>query len=236
MLNGDVSEKVIVALDCDADRARELSGMLKGHARWVKVGMTLFYREGPAIVDTFKRDGYKVFLDLKLHDIPHQVKGATESLSTLGIDMMTIHASGGMEMMRAAVDAAGGFSHHPILLAVTVLTSTDDAMLAGLGITRSMHEQVIELAEMARGSGCDGVVSSPLEAMMLKGRLGKDAAIVCPGIRPKGSATDDQSRIATPSTALAAGATHLVIGRPITQADDPVLAFDQIVSEMGGLS
>lgn len=229
-------DRIIVALDCDAARARELAVLLKGRATWLKVGMTLFYAEGPAMVKEFREAGFKVFVDLKLHDIPHQVHGATASLVAVGADMMTVHASGGGDMMAAAVEACSksASSDHtkPIVLAITVLTSTDEAMLADIGVHREMSDQVKSLAQLSRKAACDGVVCSPMEAHMLREELGPDAVIVTPGVRPKGSATGDQKRIATPQSALAAGASYLVIGRPITAADDPLAAFEEIVQEI----
>lgn len=229
-------ERIIVALDCSEERARELAQILEGHARWVKIGMTLYYAAGPDIVREFRDRGFKVFVDLKLHDIPHQIGGAAASLVDVGVDMMTVHASGGHDMMAAAVkSAAEGATEgrpKPIVLAITVLTSTDDAMLADIGVSRGMSEQVEKLALLAKGAGCDGVVCSPKEAAMLRVALGPDAAIVTPGVRPAGSDVGDQKRVATPADAIAAGASYLVIGRPITGADDPAAAFDDIVDSI----
>lgn len=235
MLDISPRERIIVALDCDGDQARRLANRLEGRATWLKIGMTLFYREGPGIVREFRDRGFKVFVDLKLHDIPHQAEGAARSIVEIGADMMTLHASGGLDMMKAAVDAvaAGSTSaDKPIVLAVTVLTSTDDAMLEAIGVGRPMLEQVKSLAQLADRAGCDGVVCSPKEAEMLRGVLGPQAAVVTPGVRPLWAIKGDQSRVATPAKALAAGASHLVIGRPICQAEDPAVAFDRIVEEI----
>lgn len=241
MLNGfnDVpaAERVIVALDCDAAEARRLAGLLEGKARWLKVGMTLYYAEGPAIVRAFKEKGFKVFLDLKFHDIPHQVEGAAASAVASGADMLTMHASGGVAMMEAAqrgverVCAQTGRAL-PATLGITVLTSMDEPTLQRIGVARSMEEQVRALALLAKEAGISGVVASPKEARMLREALGPDAYIVTPGVRPAGSAKGDQSRVATPADAFAAGASHIVVGRPITQAEDPAAAFDAIVSSI----
>ena len=211
------SERIIVALDCGADEALALAHALKGKASWLKVGMTLYYQEGPSIVKALKDLGFNVFLDLKFHDIPHQVYGAAASAARSGADMITMHAIGGLEMMRAAIDGL-------------IEAELPDVVTLGLtGVTRSVAEQVRTLAEQAQTAGLSGVVASPQEAAMLREALGSSAYIVTPGVRPAGSSTDDQSRIATPRQAFDNGASHLVIGRPITAAPDPALAFDNIV-------
>lgn len=227
-------ERIIVALDCDVDTAFDLADRLQGRATWLKVGMTLYYAQGPAIVYALKERGFKVFLDLKFHDIPHQVRGAAASAVRNGADMLTMHAQGGIAMMQAAregcCEAAAGFGvPEPILLGITVLTSMDQAALTAAGITRPLPEQVEALADQARQAGLSGVVASPREAHALRNILGPDACIVTPGVRPAGSSLDDQSRVATPAQAFEDGASHLVIGRPITQAEDPARAFDTIV-------
>ncbi len=278
------SERVIVALDCSADDAIALADKLAGKASWVKIGMTLYYAEGPAIVALFKRRGFKVFLDLKFHDIPHQVEGAARSAAASGADMITMHTVGGVAMMQAAqrgaqdgarsigaetpatlgitvltsMDdetlAATGVTRPlteqvraqrgaqdgarsigaetPATLGITVLTSMDDETLAATGVTRPLTEQVRALAGQAREAGIAGVVASPQEASMLREVLGSDAYIVTPGVRPAGAALGDQSRVATPEQAFAAGASHIVIGRPITQADDPLAAFEAIAEQL----
>ncbi|MBQ6586462.1 MAG: orotidine-5'-phosphate decarboxylase [Coriobacteriales bacterium] len=234
MLDKDYRDRVIVALDCSRERARELARDLQGHARWLKVGMTLYYAAGPSIVDEFKALGFKVFLDLKLHDIPHQVQGAARVLAASGADMLTIHAGGGPAMASAAAGALREVrpDDAPILLGVTVLTSMDAATLEQLGVSRPLDDQVGALASMACQAGCDGVVCSPWEAPRIRELLGPDAAIVTPGVRPKGASLDDQSRVMTPSMALQRGASHIVIGRPVTGAQDPVAAFESIVKDM----
>jgi orotidine-5'-phosphate decarboxylase len=236
------AERVIVALDCSEDEACALAASLKGKARWLKIGMTLYYAAGPRIVAVLKEQGFKVFVDLKLHDIPHQVRGAAASVVRTGADLLTVHAAGGLAMMRAAVEgaqeayaaqaASASPSHRPLVVAVTVLTSMDRAALAQTGVARPLDEQVAQLAQLAREAGLDGVVASPQEARTLRALLGPDAAIVTPGVRPKGAAIGDQSRVATPAEAIAAGASHLVIGRPITAAPNPAAAFDAIATEL----
>ena len=197
-------DRVIVALDCDIEEAFELADKLQGKAAWMKIGMTLFYANGPAVVYALKERGFKVFLDLKFHDIPHQVEGAAYSAAASGADMMTMHTIGGVAMMSAAQKGAEraaaeyGFDV-PITLGITVLTSMSQAALADTGVTRPMSEQVNVLAEQAKRSGISGVVASPQEAAMLREVLGPEGYIVTPGVRPAGSALGDQSRVARPS-------------------------------------
>ena len=231
-----MKERIIVALDLpDAEQALDVAGALKGQVEWVKVGMTLFDSEGPAIVRDLRSLGFKVFVDLKLHDIPHQVDGACRVLTRVGADMFTVHASGGRTMLEAAVrattEAAEKFrAARPKVVAVTVLTSLDDAALAEIGCGSTASEQVERLAVLARDAGCDGVVCSPAEAETMRELLGSDALVVTPGVRLAGEATGDQARVATPAEALEAGASHLVIGRPITSAPDPAAAVRAIVA------
>ncbi|MDR0888279.1 MAG: orotidine-5'-phosphate decarboxylase [Coriobacteriales bacterium] len=229
-------DRIIVALDCNGDDARRFADLLRGHARWLKVGMTLYYSEGPAIVSEFKKLGFNIFVDLKLYDIPHQVEGAAANIVRSGADFLTVHASGGADMMKAAASgiatAASETANDAKGLAVTVVTSMDDNDLEDLGIVRPMHAQVLSLAKLAQASGMSGVISSPAEAEDLRKILGPDAPIVTPGIRPAGIGKDDQSRVSTPKSAIAQGASHLVIGRPITESADPVKAFEDIVKEI----
>jgi orotidine-5'-phosphate decarboxylase len=237
----DVSarERLIVALDCPPCQARELAARLSGQVAWLKVGMTLYYAAGPSIVGDLKERGFSVFVDLKLHDIPHQVRGAARALAEVGADLLTVHAAGGMAMMRAAVEGvaeagsapAGGPAApaRPAILAITVLTSMDTEALRTVGAASSIEEQVVRLATLSREAGLGGVVCSPREASMLRALLGADALIVTPGVRPREAELGDQSRVATPAEACEAGASHLVIGRPITAAPDPVAAFEEIV-------
>lgn len=224
------SERIIVALDCAQDEALRLADELEGKASWVKVGMTLYYATGPAIVQEFKKRGFKVFLDLKFYDIPHQVEGAAYSAAMSGADMLTMHTSGGVDMMAAAqrgvqraADERGG--DLPATLGITVLTSMDDACLSSIGVAKPMAEQVLSLAVLSQEAGISGVVASPQEASALRELLGPNAFIVTPGVRPAGSDKGDQSRIATPARAFADGASHIVVGRPITKAENPAQAF-----------
>lgn len=231
-------DRLIVALDLpDAEAALALARTLRGHVGWVKVGMTLFYAEGPSVVRDLRSMGFKVFVDLKLHDIPHQVEGACRTLTRAGADMFTVHASGGRAMLEAAVSAttAAAEKFHaprPHVVAVTVLTSLDDDALAEMGVPGGAAERVSTLAQLASDAGCDGVVCSPNEAASVRELLGETALVVTPGIRPAGVESGDQARTATPAGALAAGATHLVVGRPITGADDPIAAVAEILKEM----
>lgn len=230
-------DRIIVALDCNAAEAIALGEQLAGHARWVKVGMTLYYACGPAIIRDLHKLGFKVFLDLKLHDIPHQVQGAAASIAQAGADLLTVHASGGVDMMAAAVKGAHKASvkegsQDPIICGITVLTSMDQAALESIGIAAEPIEQVKKLAGLAQEAGLNGVVCSPQEAAAMRDLLGPEACIVTPGVRPQGAALGDQSRVATPAKAFQAGASHLVIGRPITQAADPVAAFEDIVASL----
>lgn len=236
MLDADARERVIVALDCDRDEALDLASALAGHARWLKVGMTLYYSEGPSIVREFKERGFNVFLDLKFHDIPHQVRGAARSAALAGADLLSVHGSGAGAMLAAcregADEAAEVRGERPRLVAITVLTSMDAASLAQIGIGCPVAEQVDRLARLAADNGIDGVVCSPQEAERMRGLLGSDALVVTPGVRPAGAELGDQSRVATPAQAIAAGASHIVVGRPITGAPDPVAAYEAIVAEL----
>lgn len=231
------AERIITALDCPRAEALELADKLAGEATWLKVGMTLYYREGPAIVAELKERGFKVFLDLKFHDIPHQVRGAARSAVASGADMITMHTVGGIEMMSAGREGAEEGAREagidmPVTLGITVLTSMDAPTLESTGVMRPVEQQVRSLAGLAVQAGLSGVVASPKEAAMLREVMGSDAYIITPGVRPAGSDVGDQKRIATPARALADGASHLVIGRPITQAEDPLAAFRAIVAEL----
>lgn len=232
-------DALIVALDTDAKEARALARSLEGAVSWLKVGMTLFYEAGPEIVEHFRALGFHVFLDLKLHDIPHQVEGAAATVARLGAGMLTVHASGGAEMMAAAVRGASSGARDagvepPAILAVTVLTSMNDEAMSTIGIERTAAEQVALLARQAKSSGCSGIVCSALEAAAMRTLLGEDALIVTPGIRPLGGRVGDQARVATAAAALDAGASHLVVGRPITTAAVPSEAAKAMITEMEG--
>ena len=228
-------DRVIVALDCDRARALELADQLHGKAKWLKVGMTLFYQEGPYFITALQKRGFKVFLDLKFHDIPHQVKGAAKAAAEAGADMLTMHAVGGIAMMEAAKAGlleARWVEQEPISLGITVLTSMSEEDLQRTGVTRTVKDQVVALATQAKQAGLSGVVASPQEAAMLREVLGPEAYIVTPGVRPAGAALGDQSRVATPQQAFDNGASHIVIGRPITEQVDPAAAFEAIAKEL----
>lgn len=236
MLENDARDRVIVAIDCDRDRALELADSLEGHARWLKVGMMLFYAEGPSIVQEFKRRGFKVFLDLKFHDIPHQVRGAARSAALAGADLMSVHGLGSGPMLAACREGAEAAAEvrgdRPRLVAITVLTSMNQDALDSIGVASPVAQEAARLAKLAQANGIDGIVCSPMEAAPMRELLGPDAWIVTPGVRPAGAELGDQSRVATPADAINNGASHIVVGRPITAAADPVAAFDAIVDEL----
>jgi orotidine-5'-phosphate decarboxylase len=230
MLNQD---RLIVALDVSsATQARQIVQSIGEAANTYKVGKQLFTAEGPQIVRDLVASGRKVFLDLKFHDIPNTVAGAVAEAAKLGVSMMTVHASGGSKMLKAASDAAAQSATKPMILAVTVLTSLSEADLAELGISGHVQTQVLRLGSLARAVGCGGLVASAHEARELRRQLGQDFAIVTPGVRPAGTAADDQARILTPKEAIAAGATYLVVGRPILEAANPAQAAAAIVGEI----
>ena len=226
------AQRLIVALDFpDAVAALACADQLAGSVSWFKVGLELYLAAGDRIVRDLKQRGHSVFLDLKLHDIPNTAASAVRSLSQLKPDMLTLHAAGGRAMLNAAAEAARSLPHPPRLLAVTVLTSMDTAALAETGVPGSPVEQVLRLGRLAAECGIEGMVCSPAEAAALRSALPK-ALLVTPGIRPAGEDAGDQKRIATPQFALAAGASMLVIGRPITAAADPKAAAQAILSDM----
>lgn len=231
-----MDSRLIVALDYpEAAPALDLTERLDELCSWYKVGLELYLAEGNAIVHELRQRGYQVFLDLKLHDIPNTVARAVRSVAETGAEMLTVHAAGGPAMLQAAAEAAASVEHGPKLLAVTVLTSMDAAQLAATGVSSSPAEQVLRLAEMASGTGIDGFVTSAEETAAMRRRF-PAATLVIPGIRPAGAAAGDQKRTATPAAALAAGASYLVVGRPITQAADPAAAAREIVEEMRGVA
>lgn len=223
-------DKIILALDVSPQEARELVRRLGDRVGWFKVGLQLFTAAGPAIVEEIKSTGAKVFLDLKLHDIPNTIHQGVRSACAMGADMLTIHLCGGSEMCRAAVE--GRAQSSTLLLGVTVLTSQNDQTLAEVGIKANVAEQVLLLATLAKATGITGLVASPLEIRPLRERFGSHFAIVTPGVRPTGADRGDQKRVMTPSEALKAGSDYLVIGRSITATADPVAALDGIEAEM----
>jgi orotidine-5'-phosphate decarboxylase len=226
-------ERLIVALDvASAADAHRMVSSLGDVIQFYKVGMQLYTAEGPGMVRDLVMSGKKIFLDLKYHDIPNTVGAAVREAARLGVSMLTVHASGGTKMLRAAVDAARQTNSDLAVLAVTVLTSMDENDLHQTGIQDSIAEQAVRLGKMALNAGCAGVVSSAREVKALRASLGGAFLAVTPGVRPAGSAAGDQARVVTPAEAIAAGATNIVVGRPITAAADPVLEAQKILREI----
>jgi len=224
---------LIVALDfADAQQALDLAQQLNPSDVVLKVGKQLFTAEGPQLVRRLVSMGFRIFLDLKFHDIPNTVASAVKAASDLGVWMVNVHASGGQTMMEAAVKALADVPQRPLLTAVTVLTSMDEAALQQTGVARPLEEQVKVLASLARQSGLDGVVCSAREALFLRDLLPAPFCLVTPGIRPAGTSTDDQTRIMTPAQAVSAGVDYLVVGRPITKAANPAEAVQKLLAEM----
>lgn len=227
--------ELIVALDVNSRAEAESKVRLLGDAvNFYKIGLELFTAEGPDVVKAVKAFGKKVFLDLKFHDIPRTVERAVTSGGRLGVDLMTIHSVGGKAMIRAAADAAATFgADGPKILAVTVLTSLDADDLADIGVAgRTPAEQVQAMGRLALANGAAGIVCSPKEVRAMREILGSAALLVTPGVRPAGAAVGDQKRVATPGDAVRDGSTHLVVGRPILAAEDPVAAARAIAAEM----
>ena len=227
-------EKLIIALDVETPSAAlELVRQLRSVAGMFKVGSQLFTSAGPQIVKDIIALDSKVFLDLKFHDIPHQVAGAARAAAELGVSLFTVHASGGSEMLTRAVEAAGGRSK---VLAISVLTSIDQTILAQIGVSSSPAESVLRLVKLAEASGVDGVVASPQEIKTIRSEISRPGfLVVTPGIRPAtntSNSKEDQKRVATPAAAIADGASYLVVGRPITGAPDPLQAAHEIIAEM----
>ncbi len=228
--------ELIVALDVNSrQEAVDKVKSIGGSVGFYKIGLELFTSEGPDVVKAIKDLGKKIFLDLKFHDIPRTVERAVRSGGKLGVDLMTIHSTGGKAMIRAAADAAAEFGvNGPKILAVTVLTSLDQSDLADVGIAgRTPAEQVAAMARFATENGAHGLVCSPMEVGSLSKSLKVGTLFVTPGVRPAGAAIGDQKRVATPAEAVRDGATHLVVGRPILAAEDPVAAAIAIRAEMG---
>ena len=225
---------LILALDVETrESALEILNRLGNSLQWVKLGLQLFTAYGPDLVHEIADRGYRVFLDLKLHDIPNTVAKAVQSISKLPVDLLTLHASGGAEMLEWAHKARSEHSPNLNLLAVTVLTSMDAQQLRSLNVNADPQAQVRHLADLSLRAGIQGLVCSPLELSILRSQFGRDPIIVTPGIRPQGSASDEQKRIMTPKDAAAAGASYIVVGRPILKAPDPVAAIESIQTELG---
>lgn len=230
----DPRQRLIVALDVSsAEAARQIVAAIGESALFYKVGMQLYTAEGPAVIRELIGSGRRVFLDLKYHDIPNTVACAVREAAQLGVNMLTVHAAGGGKMLQAATEAAANQSANPLVLAVTVLTSLDDRDLSKMGIRGSVVDQVLRLAALALSHGCKGVVTSAHEASALREELGQDFVIVTPGVRPAGTGRGDQVRVVTPAEAIAAGASYIVVGRPITEASDPAAEARAILGQIG---
>jgi len=231
-------DRLFVALDVDTEQhALELVRTLTPYTGSFKIGSQLFTATGPDIVRKIIDSGSRVFLDLKFHDIPNTVAAAAAAATRLGVFMFNVHAAGGREMLRRAVDASSEAAakigrRRPLLLGVTMLTSADSTLLADIGISRSMTDQVTHLARMSAESGLDGVVASPHEVSLIRSVIAKELLVLTPGIRPADASLDDQKRVKTPAEAIQSGANYLVVGRPITGAADPVKVTRQIVEEI----
>jgi orotidine-5'-phosphate decarboxylase len=223
---------LIVALDFPTQtKALALVSVLSGSVSTYKIGLQLYTAAGPAIVQAVAATGAKIFLDLKLHDIPNTVAKAVGAAGELGVQMLTVHLTGGSAMLKAAVEAK---PPHLSLLGVTVLTSATQETLGEIGVSASVEDQVIHLAELGKSSGIDGLITSPHEVGLIRERFGPEITLVTPGVRPAWAAADDQKRFTTPRAALDRGADYLVIGRPITADPDPRAALERVVEEMTG--
>jgi orotidine-5'-phosphate decarboxylase len=229
--------RIIVPLDFStAEQALELVEKLQPDLCRLKVGKELFTKAGPDLVEKLIAKGFDIFLDLKFHDIPTTVAKACAVAAELGVWMVNVHASGGSEMMSLAREEIEKKSHHPLLIGVTILTSMNQETLAEIGIQCSVEHQVMRLAQLTYNAGLDGVVCSAHEVSMLRDNLDKEFKLVTPGIRPGGLNNDDQKRVMTPAQAINAGSDYLVIGRPITQATDPIQALKDISEEISASS
>ena len=223
---------LIIALDYpSAEQSLAMADRLDPQLCRVKVGKELFTSAGPVVVEELQKRGFEVFLDLKFHDIPNTTSKAVKAAADLGVWMVNIHASGGRRMMEACREVVEQFSHKPLLIAVTVLTSMAPEDMVELGLP-SPEKQVLNLAGLAQKSGMDGVVCSAQEAALLKRAIGQDFALVTPGIRPEGDDKGDQRRIVTPAQAVQNGSDYLVIGRPVTQSDNPVAKLQDIITTL----
>jgi len=237
LTKAEAASKIMVALDYpSATAAEQLIQQLNGIPCYMKVGMQLYYAAGPTFVEGLKKRGFRVFLDLKMHDIPNTVKGGAASITALGVDMFNVHAAGGRAMMEAALEGVGQASssvQRPTVIAVTQLTSTSQAVMNDeIGIAGTVEDAVLSYAKLTQLAGLDGVVASPSEVIAIKNACGQAFQTITPGIRPLGALLNDQSRIMTPSEALRQGTDYMVIGRPITAATDPRLAIESIIEEL----
>jgi orotidine-5'-phosphate decarboxylase len=235
--HADIAGRIMVALDVPGEaEAKKLLDVLRGIPCYMKVGMQLYYAAGPNFVLQLKEWGHKVFLDLKLHDIPNTVKGAAESITRLGVDMFNVHIAGGVAMMERALegaDKAAEGGRRPAVVGVTQLTSTSQTVLnEEIGIAGTMEEAVLRYARLARQAGLDGVVASPREVAAIKRACDASFLTVTPGIRPAGADTGDQARVTTPAEAFRQGSDYIVIGRPITASPDPRGALESIIEEL----
>ncbi len=229
----DPRQRLIIALDVgSSSAAQKIVAAVGDSALTYKVGMQLYTAEGPQVVRDLVASGRRVFLDLKYHDIPNTVASAVREAAALRVSMLTVHASGGGKMLRAATEAARGVNPALMVLAVTVLTSLDDNDLDKVGVRGRVVDQVLRLAALAIADGCHGVVASAQEASELRSELGHEFAIVTPGVRPAGAGHADQVRVVTPAEAIAAGASHIVVGRPITAAVDPASEARAILGQI----
>ena len=229
----DPRDRLIIALDFrDVAQVVSLVSSLGDSAKWYKIGLELYLAGGYNLVQDLVGQGHSVFLDLKFHDIPNTVAGAVRSAAASGASLLTIHAAGGPDMVAAAVEAARSVAGAPRILAVTVLTSMDQQQLSATGVNNPLAEQVHVLASLALAAGADGLVCSAQEALALRTSFGPAPTLVTPGIRPEGTVVGDQKRVTTPASAIRAGATYLVVGRPITQAANPLQAAQDILAEI----
>lgn len=229
-----MGKDVIIALDYPSrEAALSFLDLFGGDTPFVKIGMELYYAEGPSLVREIKARGHQIFLDLKIHDIPNTAAGAVRSISSLGVDMINLHAAGGLAMMTAAAEALQGMPEPaPKLIAVTILTSLNqDALEQELWVPRALTDTVLHYGQNAREAGLHGVVCSPLEAGMIHARLGADFLTVTPGVRFESKDAGDQQRVTTPAKARELGSDYIVVGRPITKAADPVAAYRRCMDE-----
>jgi len=229
----DPREKLIVALDVSsAAAALKIVAALGDSVLTYKIGLQLYTAEGPQVVRDLISSGRQVFLDLKYHDIPNTVAAAVREAAGLGVAMLTFHTLGGRKMLRAATEAAAAVNSEARVVAVTVLTSMDESELGQVGIQGGVLSEVTRLADLAAATGCHGIVASAREASEIRNHLGEDFLIVTPGVRPEGISHGDQARVVTPAQAIAAGASHIVVGRPIIEAADPAQAAREILAQM----